>query len=383
MRTLLHSTLPALVFTLVLLALPAQSLAGDTSNASQITDPTIWAQYVHQVMGGTSKAGLPGAGSIRGPAGIYAVVRLTDRIPEAIKIAGMGTLAPCESVPKAVDDALTTYFNYLLGGGAPALPLSGLMILAQWQDLSECDPGTNLESLNPGSLRFNYLDDAFKAIEAWNKANPLSTPKTLQLVVTPGFNSPEWVTGEMMSCDDLFVHPVTSPPAGALTNCDYTEIFYRVENAPRIHLLLPLPWSQSYKDKWRFFLTALNNHIGARQEFVSIAVAGPTASSAEIILPNGDPLPHNLNAGAEALKLPGMKKGISVYTAWNCLLGNFYGLSGTCDNSGYGAGSSYVNTNRAFVEEWGGRDRYVRPDIQGRDARRDDRKRASRVSEPQ
>lgn len=40
MRTLLHRTLLALVFTLALLALPAQSLAGDTSNASQITDPT-------------------------------------------------------------------------------------------------------------------------------------------------------------------------------------------------------------------------------------------------------------------------------------------------------------------------------------------------------
>jgi hypothetical protein len=283
MRTLTHSMLPALVFTLALLALPVQSRAGDDTNAALITDPTTWAQYMHQVMGGTSPTGLPGAGTIRGPAGIYAVVRLTDRINDAMKMAGIEFLT-CETDKKvldAMDDALTTYFNYLLGGGS-GLPLSGLMILAEWQNLSpSCDPGTNLESLNPGSLRFNYLDDALSAIEAWNKANPISTPKTLQLVVTPGFNSPGWLFNKMTPCDDLFVAPMKHPP-GSLANCDYTWIFRRVENLPRNHLPLPLPWSQTYKEKWQFFLQALNAHkapnsnipFGSRSEFVSIAVAG-------------------------------------------------------------------------------------------------------------
>jgi hypothetical protein len=359
MRTLLRRTLPALVCTLALLALLPQGRAqniGDDTNAAAIPkgDGTTWAQSMHQVMGGTSNT-LPGVGTVRGPAGVYAVVRLTDRINDALRTTGVGTLAPCEPVvSQAVDDALTAYFNYLLEPSLLFNPNSGLVILAQWDDLSTCDPGTNLESPNPGSFRFNYLDDAFSAIEAWNADNPSLPPKTLQLVVTPGFNSPAWLTGELNTCDGLFVSYFPAPAR----DCDYTSIFYRVENAPQVQWPLPLPWSQGYKDRWKFFLTALNNHIGSRQEFVSIAVAGPTASSAEIILPNDNSSTNktkpNLNAGAHALQLPGMSKGISVYTAWNCLLGNNYGETGNClsEHRGYGAMSSYVNSNRAFIEEW-------------------------------
>jgi hypothetical protein len=41
-----------------------------------------------------------------------------------------------------------------------------------------------------------------------------------------------------------------------------------------------------------------------------------------------------------------------VYQAWNCLLGNAYGVSGNCLSEGYGMTSSYINSDRAFVEEW-------------------------------
>jgi hypothetical protein len=105
--------------------------------------------------------------------------------------------------------------------------------------------------------------------------------------------------------------------------------------------------AQAQPTSWQTFLSALEAHIGSEPSFVSIAVAGPTASSAEIILPNGKNQPATLS-------LPSVSSvGIDVFTAWNCLLGNNYGVSGSClSGSSYGATSSYINSDRAFVEEW-------------------------------
>ena len=44
------------------------------------------------------------------------------------------------------------------------------------------------------------------------------------------------------------------------------------------HTELPIPWNPYYKDAWHKFLKALADRYGSRTEFVSIAVAGPTAS---------------------------------------------------------------------------------------------------------
>jgi hypothetical protein len=124
-----------------------------------------------------------------------------------------------------------------------------------------------------------------------------------------------------------------------------------------------MPWNPTYKAYWKAFLTALNQHIASNCEyvssFVSIGVGGPTASSTEIILPNGanasdctSKSPKNPNACP--LTLPGVSgsASVTVYTAWNCLLGNAYGAPGNCLLPGYGLTSSYINSDRAFVEEW-------------------------------
>src|SRR3984957_16114241 len=50
--------------------------------------------------------------------------------------------------------------------------------------------------------------------------------------------------------------------------------------------VLPLPWNPVYKNAWQTFLTALAARYGPNPAFVSIAVAGPTAASAEMIVPN-------------------------------------------------------------------------------------------------
>jgi hypothetical protein len=256
-----------------------------------------------------------------------------------------------------VDNGLPNYFGYLLENVA----VSGIALLVKWSDLSPMDPGDDFNNPAPsGSLRFDYIEAALKAIEAWNSQRHfLQEPRTLQLIITPGFHSPDWLFPAMDSagtgsCDGLFTGGVS--PATTLSECGYTNIFYDVEDAlansaQAKQISFPLPWNSIYKTKWQNFLTFLNGYIGSRPEFVSIAVAGPTASSEEMILPNGKP--GTLNAGSQALKLPGMSQGISVYTAWNCLLGNNYGVTGTCiSNPSYGMGSDYVNTDRAFIEEW-------------------------------
>ena len=54
--------------------------------------------------------------------------------------------------------------------------------------------------------------------------------------------------------------------------------------------MFPLPWNPSYKSAWRTFLTAFAARYASNPAFVSIAVAGPTAASAEIILPQSTSL---------------------------------------------------------------------------------------------
>ncbi len=360
MRALLHRVLPALVVTFALPALPPQSRAQDDTNAALITDGGTWAQSMNQVMGGASIV-LPQPGNtIRGPMGIYANVRLATALKQAENLVCPNLDVRCVFNPELVDQYLTAYFGYLLDNEA----VSGLLLETEWQQLQPQDPGPNPLEPNPGSFYFNYLDDAFNAIKAWNNANHSKPPKTLQLGVSPGFNSPlntqgsGWLLNYLSSCDGLFMSSTVVLPNPALTGCGYTTIFYRTENAPRNQIPLPMPWNPTYKAYWKAFLTALNQHIASNREyvssFVSIGVGGPTASSTEIILPNGNSGTNNLNAGMLTLHGVSGAPSVGVYTAWNCLLGNAYGVPGNCLAPGYGAtsSSSYINSDRAFVEEW-------------------------------
>jgi hypothetical protein len=353
MRISLQGSFRALVCILAGLVLTQPVRAGDDTNAANITDGTIWAQYMQQVMGGASTV-LPQPGiNIRGPMGIYANVRLATALTQAENLACPSLEFRCVYNAELVDQYLTNYFGYLLDNPA----VSGLLLETEWQQLQPSDPGPNPLKPNPGSFYFNYLDDAFNAIIAWNKANPSKPPKTLQLGASPGFNSPlnkqgsGWLLNYLSSCDGLFVG------SAALTGCGYTTIFFRTENQPISQIPLPMPWNPTYKAYWRAFLLALSQHIASNSDyassFVSIGVGGPTASSTEIILPNGNgDATTNPNAGPLTLSGVSGSASVNVYQAWNCLLGNNYGVAGNCLAPGYGATSSYINSDRAFVEEW-------------------------------
>jgi hypothetical protein len=234
MRTLLHRVLPALVFILALPTLPPEGHAQDDTNAALITDGTTWAQYMNQVMGGASTV-LPQPGiTIRGPTGIYANVRLAPALTQASNLA-CPPLRFCLNTGELVDAYLTAYFGYLLDNPA----VSGLLLETEWHDLQPSDPGPDPLKPNPDSFYFNYVDDAFKAIIAWNEANPSKPPKTLQLGASPGFNSSltlntlqqpgsDWLLNYLSKCDGLFMGSGVVVPNPALTGCGYTTISDRL-----------------------------------------------------------------------------------------------------------------------------------------------------------
>jgi hypothetical protein len=82
---------------------------------------------------------------------------------------------------------------------------------------------------------------------------------------------------------------------------------------------LPLPWNALYKRRWHTLLTEFARRFGEREAFVSIAMAGPTSQSEEIIMPRNGP--------GETDK-------------WARLLEAHY------------KDGSYHRSNKAFVEEW-------------------------------
>jgi hypothetical protein len=223
--------------------------------------------------------------------------------------------------------------------------VSGLAVRAFWS------------LLQPARDRYDFsrLDAIFALAAAHHK--------TVQLIVLPGFGTPSWVLDELTSCDALKASTTAAPDSGrggkggkhgaheatrekahsgphaeahghaarkgastpetgptetASAPCgkqtfDVSEGSRHGESKP-----LPLPWNPVYKAYWRTFLTAVASRFGTNPGFVSIAVTGPTAESAEIIVPrSGDQLER-----------------------WGELLELSY------------HDPSYHQSDKAFVEEW-------------------------------
>lgn len=158
----------------------------------------------------------------------------------------------------------------------------------------------------------------------------------------PGFGTPTWVLDELTSCDNgepaagsggsgrrggargesrrggaARGEAASSAPGGSST-CGKAMFEVSEGRANGQQQALPLPWNPVYKNYWKAFLTKVAARYGANDAFVSIAVAGPTAESVEIILPRaGDQLER-----------------------WAALLQGAY------------RDASYHRSDKAFVEEW-------------------------------
>jgi hypothetical protein len=187
-----------------------------------------------------------------------------------------------------------------------------------WDTLNPNPPGAS------NSYFWNFVDDAFAQAAKWDAQNPTLAPKTIQLIVTPGFQSPQWIPSQIPSCDGLFQTPSTTPPdtCGTATFTGYQE--------GGDGTVLPLPWNPVYKSAWQTFLTALAARYGSNPAFVSIAVDGPTAASAEMILPNIGNTPAQTQFG-----------GITANQMWIQLLAFHYpGMT------------AYLKSDQAFIDEW-------------------------------
>ena len=245
------------------------------------------------------------------PFGIYAVVPVEDVV--AKQPAGL-TLAQS-------DADLISFYTALLNNPAVA----GLTLQIRWETLNPNAP------TDASPYFWNYIDDAFTSVTQWNAANPYTTapsPKTIQLIVTPGFHSPKWVLSKLASCDGLFDSTLPAPAS----SCGKVTFTSFIEDPGSNEL--PMPWNDAYKSDWKTFLTALAaryNGSSLASSLVSIAVAGPTAASAEMLLPHGD--------GANQTQFT---PAVSPNYMWDQLLQNHYG-SGKPE---------YLMSDKAFVEEW-------------------------------
>ncbi len=242
----------------------------------------------------------------RRPRGIYAVVN----VEQNVKQQQANSITPAQ---------LNAYFDTLYQGLLDDSAISGLTLQVHWDTLNpNAPPAAN-------AYDWDYVDDAFAQAAAWNLQNP-AAPKTVQLIVTAGFQTPQWVLVQIPSCDGLFQSPSQTPSStcGTATFQGYSEAGDGTE--------LPLPWNPFYKSSWQTFLTALAARYGSNPAFVSIAVAGPTAASAEMILPNdGNSNNPQTQFGAD----------IAPNAMWRQLLAFHY------------AGMpAYQNSDQAFIDEW-------------------------------
>jgi len=245
----------------------------------------------------------------RGPRGIYAVVNVEN------EIAALQSATPSITTAQ-LDAGFNSFYQGLLSNSAVA----GLAIRPYWATLNPNPPGA------VNAYYWNLVDDAFDQAAAWNAQNPAQAPKTIQLIVTPGFQSPQWLLDQIPSCDGLFQMPAVTPPStcGKATFTGFSEA--------TDGNVLPLPWNPTYKSAWQSFVTALQARYGSNPLFVSIAVTGPTAASAEMNMPN-DGNSSNPQTQFGTPFTPG--------NMW-IQLQAFH----------YAGQAAYQGTDQAFIDEW-------------------------------
>ena len=304
--------------------------------------------------------GFPGPQPVRAPMGLYATFLLDSAVKSA-ETAAYPSGVPTYPNPTA-DAILIKYFTTLLDNPA----ISGLAPQIPWSLLSQSDPG--LDPFHPaaGAYTWNPLDDLFVATDLWNRTHTGLAPKTIQLIPSAGYNSPLWIFDTIDasvcgggkecagagSCDGLF----TNSSANSVSHqCGYTTLFFKSEGSPNAQLQFPLPWNSVYKSDFRNYLISLNLRVQQEpgsSDFVSISMAGPTASSAEMILPNStDQKPYACPGGGlyldETFKVDGNPvcppavPEFDVPAAWNLLFANFYGSD-----------PKFQNTDLPFIQEW-------------------------------
>ena len=236
----------------------------------------------------------------RGKSKFLSVVSLS--VPLFVSYSGIAQTGPPRQ-PVGIYDRLFIHgdtdanISNSIAAILPNPAIAGILGVFNWSDLNP----TSSTSVLVGTNDWRTLDDLFNDVEQWNAANPTNIPKTIQLGINPGFHTPSWVFSNLLSCDAMFL----TNPSGSIVNsnaqglvlvgvdtsrvtntCGCASFLEAEDFANPTVMPLPLPWNQFYKDSWKAFIQAVAGRYGTNTLLVSITVAGPTASSSEMILPN-------------------------------------------------------------------------------------------------
>jgi hypothetical protein len=262
-------------------------------------------------------------GTPRSPLGVYAYLGVKESIHRYNQNLKEDPCAPVNDAKvTSPENYLVCVFQNLLKNDA----VSGIALWEDWAHLNPNPPGS------PNDYDWSLMDDLFTQVSDWNSKHSSFPPKTVQLVPTPGFNSPDWVKNKLFSCNFLFGAGIIPPPGracGKVTFSGFVEGGWDQATHTPIAEDLPLPWDPTYKAAWQTLLTALNARYGSRSTLVSISVAGPSSSSEEMMLP-----------GTKDTKNAAQIGGFTPEEMWEKLLEYQY------------SDSTYYNCDKAFIEEW-------------------------------
>jgi hypothetical protein len=124
--------------------------------------------------------------------------------------------------------------------------IAGLTFRTTWADVEPAE----------GNFVWTKLDTVFD--------NSEKNSKWVELVLIPGFGTPTW----------------------ALQGVQTATFNVKYGPGKGEQLALPLPWDQTYLDRWFAFLKAVSARYENRPTFIKIAADGPTSVTAEMSLPN-------------------------------------------------------------------------------------------------
>lgn len=226
---------------------------------------------------------------VRSPLGVYAKAD--------VQLAAKGFSGP----PAQLHAYLRNLYATLLADPA----ISGLTIGDHWGNLQ------------PSSTTFDWsdLDDAFDTAAVAHKS--------VQLILTPGTDSPLWLLKQIPSCDPLFTTGTAPSDCGTVTFVGYPE----AQRADQTQF--PLPWNTVYRTAWSAFLMQLNARYGSNAAFVSICITGPVGASDEMIFPTKS------NTSAP------QPSGLTPEAMWAALI-----------QHSFPSNTAYQNTDQAFIDAW-------------------------------
>jgi len=205
--------------------------------------------------------------------------------------------------------ALHAYLQNFYSGLLASPGIAGIAFGAHW-DQTQPSSGTG-----PGSFDWSYLDDVFAAATAAHK--------TVQLIMTPGVDSPAWLMAQLPSCDPLFTKGSAPANCGAVTFAGFPEQQRADTN------VMPLPWNTVYQQAWTAFLTSLNARYGSNPALVAVAITGPILASDEMILPT------SVNTTAA------QPSGLAPDDMWAALIKNAFPTN-----------AAYQKSDQVFIDAW-------------------------------